>query len=104
MVKIPGWAIGLVGAAVTGYSWYVNSRLKEPSGALRIFFWIGLALLSFGVFRIVLKFIVPNHKEEVEAKTQETNERNYGDYLVCPRCKAKLHPRSRFCNWCGTKQ
>lgn len=111
MAKISGWAYVIVGVAVAIYSKFVEAR--RPGVALTIFFWIGVALIAVGVFRLVLAFIA-GEKDKLRAKPdapQGRRARNEAerpayarDYIVCPRCNARLHPQSRYCNWCGTQQ
>jgi len=110
LVKIPGWAYAGVGLAVALYAKFVESR--KPSSALTIFFWIGIGLLVIGAFKIALGFIA-GKREELSGGEERPGRRIRGeaerpaharDFVVCPRCNARLNPRSRFCNWCGTRQ
>lgn len=102
-MKIPGWAYLVVGGVIAGYSRFISS--KSSNSALTIFMWIGIFLLIIGVFKIVAGFITGEKNED--KKFDYGGERNKSqigvDYIICPRCNAKLHPKSRYCNWCGTK-
>ncbi len=107
MVAIPGWAYLVVGGAMAAYAKFISAR--KPSTALTIFFWIGLFLLAIGVFKIAMAFIAG--KKDPDEERRPTGSRDpadrpawANDYIVCPRCNAKLNPRSRYCNWCGTRQ
>ncbi len=103
MASIPGWAYAVVGAAIAIYAKYVSS--KKPSTIMGIFFWIGLALLAIGVFKLLLRFIAGKRRElRGEEKRPDERPAHTRDSLVCPRCNAKLNPQSRYCNWCGTRQ
>jgi len=104
MASIPGWAYAGAGAAIAIYSKFVQSR--KPSTAIELFFWVGLALLAIGVFKLGARFIM-GKKEEfsyIENKPGNARSANTQDFIICPKCNAKLHPQSRFCNWCGTRQ
>jgi len=98
MAKIPGWAYAAVGVAVALYSKFVQSR--NGSKVMSFFFWVGILILIFGVFKLVLSFIT-GKRERTPATRPSTPPG--ANYIICPRCNAKLHPQSRYCNWCGTK-
>jgi uncharacterized paraquat-inducible protein A len=109
MAKIPGWAYAAVGAAITGYSWYVERQTENTT--MSFFFWIGVALMGVGVFKVLTGYILNSKKKEQPQKKEQTQRRDERsrpqearDAIICPRCNAKLHPRSRYCNWCGTRQ
>ena len=43
-----------------------------------------------------------DRQKELEDKKEEKSPAR--DHLSCPKCNAKLHTHSKFCNWCGTRQ
>jgi len=104
VVKIPGWAYAGVGLAITLYSKFVESRTKGGNPLMGFFFWIGIAILVFGTFKLITQFLLkdksPGPKGQVNPGQRPPEAR---DAIYCPRCNAKLDPRSRYCNWCGTK-
>lgn len=106
MVEIPGWAFAGAGAAIAAYSKFIDA--KRPSGVWSLFFWLGILLVAFGAFKIVAGFITGEKKamraERAERRSGADRPAHARDSIVCPRCNAKLHPKSRYCNWCGTQQ
>jgi hypothetical protein len=107
MASIPGWVYLIVGGAVAGFSKYIGAKMEKAPGALTIFFWIGILLVAVGVFKLALGYMTgeKEQKPETKAPVRGPGRPDYArDAIVCPRCNARLHPQSRFCNWCGTRQ
>ncbi len=107
MAKIPGWAYGAVGILIAVYSKFISSRSEGGNTVMSIFFWVGILLLAIGVFKTVVNYLTGENKMK---KARNVNRDAGGrpvharDFLVCPRCNAKLHGQSKYCNWCGTEQ
>lgn len=95
MAGIPGWAYVITGVAIALYSKFVQHT--SGSKVMGFFFWIGILFLTVGVFKMLLRFITRGEKE--------SQEKNFSgrSFIVCPRCNARLDPRSRYCNWCGAR-
>jgi hypothetical protein len=72
MVKISGWVYLAIGAVVSLFSRYVQNRGGK---GLAIFFWAGVALIGFGIFKIVTGFITRDRaeKKDVKIKTEKEN-------------------------------
>ena len=109
LVSIPGWAYVLVGGIVAGVSKYLTSK-PDASAGLKLFFWLGLLLVAVGIFKIVFGYIMGEKKSVVDEEGEGQKMRSpkdrpahARDAIYCSRCKAKLHPQSRYCNWCGTR-
>ncbi len=100
MASIPGWAFAGAGGAIALYSKYIQE--KHPSGAMTLFFWIGILLLVVGAFKFVARYLM-GAKDLEERVPRDVGAVRDGIF-ACPRCNAKLHPQSRYCNWCGTRQ
>ena len=110
MVAIPGIAYIIIGAGIA----YVSRRFGSGEMNLQFFFWIGIAFIAIGVFKIVLRFITKlpkSGKKQDSAKAtlkpinpnQESGKEisRYGKY--CPACKLKYTKESHFCSKCGNK-
>lgn len=98
-----------------GYSKLIEAR--NPEANIAIFFWVGLAFFFIGVFKSIVQFVVARSSKKVgEQERRELDAargtahkvirervkaRGQVTHLVCTECGAKLHPKSRYCNWCG---
>ncbi|MBR9693354.1 zinc ribbon domain-containing protein [Candidatus Woesearchaeota archaeon] len=104
MVSIPGWAYSAVGVAIALYSKFVQSRSPDNK-VMAIFFWVGVVFIIVGAFKLATQFLLGNRKKEQEATPRAPDGRPAAarDMIFCPRCNAKLHPQSKYCNWCGTQ-
>ncbi len=106
-MSIPGWVFAVIGVAVASYSKFVQSRSAQPKGVLTLFFWVGIALLVYGVFKTGIWYMTrekASRREKADASVSGRRPSYARDHIVCARCNVKLHPRSRYCNWCGAKQ
>jgi hypothetical protein len=103
MAAIPGWAYAGVGFAIMIYSKFVKARSPENT-IMGLFFWVGLLLLGIGVFKLALLYLLGGKKKDKKKERDQESRPVPRDAIYCPRCNAKLHPQSRYCNWCGTQQ
>lgn len=105
MASIPGFIYLIVGGAVMAFSHFVMR--SSESASMKLFFWVGGVLLVVGVFKILVKYMVGKGVREVkvrESEIRDTARESAGaSHILCGKCGAKLHPRSRYCNWCGGK-
>ncbi len=106
MAQIPGVVYLIVGLVVIGYSRLIEA--KNPAANIKIFFWVGLVFLFIGVFKTIIHFVLarsstPELAAARGAAHKVIRQRVGGDatQLICSECGAKLHPKSRYCNWCG---
>lgn len=111
-MKINGWIYLIIGAIISGYSKFV--QLKNDNYIMTFFFYVGILFVVIGLFKIIVKFITsPKNKEsEVEEEFYNSPKKDFSGSInknsnsraiICPRCTARLHPKSRYCNWCGYK-
>jgi len=104
MAPLPGWAYLLVGALISGYSWFVRQRTGSVS--LTFFFWTGILLGMIGLSKLLITYMTGPGGSRAGSNRPAGSEGaldGSGAYRVCRRCNARLHPQSRFCNWCGAR-
>ena len=89
MVKIHWLVYIIIGGGVLA-----ASKLIER---LDVFFWVGLAFLAIGIFKLVLSFITKQKESPAEVRSA------YGSHNFCRKCGSVLMPNSRFCSSCGQK-
>lgn len=115
MARIPGIVYLLVGLVMMGYSKIIEAR--NPEANITLFFWVGLALFFIGVFKSLVQFVVAKSTKKVgereraeldqargaahETIHKSVEQQGRATHLVCSECGAKLHVKSRYCNWCG---
>ena len=56
MKKISGWVYIIIGAFVVLYTLFIQSRVDSPG--MTIFFWVGIAFIGVGVFKVVSRIIL----------------------------------------------
>ncbi len=128
MTKISGWVYLIIGAFVSGYSRYIQSKITSPG--LTLFFWAGVIFIGIGVFKIVLSFIfkekkiidstslsiqdkivnnlgfakdIPKYDSEKINKERELILNKNRGIVACPKCGTKHYSNSNFCHICGTR-
>lgn len=67
MAKIPGWVYLIVGVAIAVVSKWVEAKTKP--GQFKLFFWLGIAFVVIGVFKLVAKYVFKMGAEEKERMT-----------------------------------
>ena len=91
-MALPAWSFILVGLIVTSISSYVGSKLQ-------IFFYVGLAFLTWGIFRslthYMLKSAKPVEEKKIERKLEQTS------IMACPYCATAVYTTAKFCHNCG---
>jgi hypothetical protein len=92
MAAIPSWGWLFVGALVTGTAWYAD---------MPMFFWLGLAFITFGVFKLVIGFmlgkkVTKQEKKQVQAAPQAHK------YYRC-QCGNPVRSNDVFCSYCGRR-
>ncbi len=71
MVKISGWVYLVIGPIISLFARYVQNRGGK---GLALFFWVGIALIAFGIFKIVTRFITRDKIEKKESKLKVEKE------------------------------
>ncbi|PIN80221.1 hypothetical protein COV13_03960 [Candidatus Woesearchaeota archaeon CG10_big_fil_rev_8_21_14_0_10_32_9] len=128
MVKLSGWVFLIIGAVVSVYSTYVQSKIDSPG--LTLFFWVGIAMIGIGVFKLALAFVFGN-KSKKDVTSNNLNDKianslGFGkdlpkmdaeklqrerdlilnrtkSIIICPNCSTKHYSNSNFCHMCGTR-
>lgn len=123
MPKLPGWAFMLVGAGISAYSKFVESRSDSN---LTFFFWTGLAFVLYGLLREGTRFLHRPKKKEKPGpppKTPQPDQAPHGrshheshqhtrqrthhshphqpQYKICPRCHAHNRTDANYCHRCA---
>jgi len=105
-MKISSPAYLIIGLIISGISWLIEFKSGK---SMMLFFYIGLLFIVVGVFKIVIKLILP--KESPEQKptvqsvlTQQQQQQNKPFSIkACHRCKVRVNPSNNFCYQCGTR-
>ncbi|MFH0869590.1 MAG: hypothetical protein V1866_00855 [archaeon] len=66
MAKIPGWVYIIVGVAISAVSKMVEAKTKP--GQFKLFFWLGIAFVIIGVFKLVMRYVFGMGGEEKDKK------------------------------------
>ncbi|MFQ5474738.1 MAG: hypothetical protein ACE5DM_02780 [Candidatus Nanoarchaeia archaeon] len=116
--SIPYWVYFLAGAVMIILSLVVDSQTGQSK--LRMFVYAGIVFLLVGIVKYFLSKAVPKRKAH-PAQAQHSHQRvhphaqqpAYRPHIkmhhahqgtkVCHKCRAKLHPRFRYCPGCGAK-
>ncbi|MBI4451267.1 zinc ribbon domain-containing protein [Candidatus Woesearchaeota archaeon] len=96
MAKIPGIVWLLVGAAV---AWY--SSRPQYADKFVTFFYVGLAFVAIGLFKIFTSSIRPSKAREHHQVERALHQ--YKDVRFCPRCGHPNKVHDYFCSRCGTR-
>ena len=90
MVKIHGLIWLAIGAIVTAASAFLGDRL-------RFFFWVGLVMVTVGVFKLITQYVLAN-------PDPKTNPLPTGqDITLCSNCRESVYTTARFCHMCGAR-
>ena len=125
-MKIHGFVYVVLGILMALYARFIQSKVQKSS--LSLFFWIGIAFLVFGIFRLITSYVfndkstkeksVPKVNPRLEALRLEkqkfmsgsnsssnsnvSNPHNDSREIVeCSRCMTKHYSNSNFCHMCG---
>jgi hypothetical protein len=124
---IPGWAYMIVGLAIMGYTKFIQSR--TPASKIGLFFWVGLAFLTFGLLREFVPRLMakkvkkdpagpPQQASHLQAHPHKFNQSPHvthphlqpqqhpshpyqPQHKQCPRCHQLTHGQGKFCHNCG---
>lgn len=104
MAAIPGIAYIIIGVGIA----YISRRFGSNEMNLQFFFWIGMAFIAIGVFKIVMRFITKK-QDSAKATLKPINQdqehegeiSKYSKY--CPSCKLLYTKESNFCSKCGSQ-
>ena len=72
-MKIHGIVWIIVGGIVSGFSKFIESL--KPSAKLEIFFYLGLGFIAFGIFKLVVSFIISDKKQKQRIKDSKFKNR-----------------------------
>ncbi|HLC84201.1 MAG TPA: hypothetical protein VJH22_00225 [Candidatus Nanoarchaeia archaeon] len=91
MAKIHGLVWLAIGAVVMAASSYIGPRLK-------FFFWVGLVLVAWGVFKLIVRYVTGEQpKTEIKPFTGSAH------VTRCHACRATVYTTAKFCHMCGAK-
>jgi len=87
-MALPAWSFILVGLLVTILS-YSNETLI-------LFFYLGLAFLVWGMFKLGVGYLLrePKPEEEIEKKIEP-------QIVGCNHCGAAVYTTAKYCHECG---
>ena len=92
MAKIH-WAVYIaLGAIVTAMSAYIGPHF-------RFFFWVGIGMVLFGMFRMLVRYMTKEPVKKEEFKPLPSNP------LIsrCHACRASVYTTAKFCHMCGSR-
>lgn len=130
MTKISGWIFMAIGAGVSLFSRYVQKRGGE---GMAIFFWVGVAMIGIGIFKVAVGFILKDEKKKAEEEEQKKSRNPFQRFglnkdlekvdskkieierqqamnkvqqtsiVNCPTCGTRHYSNSNFCHMCGSR-
>ncbi|MFT4260871.1 MAG: hypothetical protein ACMXX9_00375 [Candidatus Woesearchaeota archaeon] len=98
-MKIPSLVYIILGGAISFFSSFVNQR-TENNGII-LFFYIGIGFIIYGVFKLILKFVLKDKEEPIKQEKPKVVQDK--TIIRCHVCGAKHYSNSNFCHLCGTK-
>ena len=104
-MKIHGIAYLIIGAILSFVSKYIDT--KRNSASLTLFFYIGLAFITIGIFKLLVSFILREKIPKPEKQTIQTVLANKpqqpAQIKTCPYCHSTVNPANNFCYNCGAR-
>lgn len=98
-MKIPSLVYIILGIVISVFSNFVSQR-TENNGII-IFFYVGIGFVIFGVFKLILGFVLRDKEKPVQQKKPKTIQNK--SIIRCHVCQAKHYSNSNYCHLCGTK-
>lgn len=112
-MKIHGLVYVVLGVLMALYARFIGSQVD--SGAMVLFFWVGVGFLVFGVFRLILGYVfkdkekvsrrespaLNNLKKQKEDFMRKQTINSSGEIVSCGRCGTRHYKNSNFCHMCG---
>lgn len=99
-MKIPGPVYLILGLIIAGISWFIDSKTES---SFVPFFYIGLFFIAVGVFKIIVKIIIPKQDEQPQQQAQQQPQQARLSLSYCPHCRAQVNPSNNFCFNCGAR-
>lgn len=129
-MQISGFVYIIIGGIVAFFSNLVYT--KSGTGSILIFFYVGLAFIVVGVFKLLKRYIFGRKKSDdgtnsvfsqkrakerndiltklinkdlASVDTERRNPPHMGQQqiLACPQCGTRHYNTSNFCHKCGTR-
>ena len=94
MVAIHPIAWLVTGIIVTLVSWMVGAQLQ-------VFFYLGLAFFTYGLFRVLLIVMTRTKEDRETIKDIKRHEKQVR--TICFFCKKDVHEGDAFCRHCGAR-
>lgn len=103
-MALPGWMFVVVGAIVSGVSWWMVNRGEKMS----LFLVVGIGMLVFGLIKLYIDRPSSRDQERaaLERELPGNKPRDYSLSTiprVCSMCSAKNNPRANYCGHCGSR-
>ncbi|MFQ5621448.1 MAG: hypothetical protein ACE5FT_06415 [Candidatus Nanoarchaeia archaeon] len=92
-MALPSWAFIGVGVVVTYVSYVLGDKYD-------LFFYVGLLFLVWGLFKLVLNYVMKSPSKVEEKAVERRMEPNV---IACPYCASSCYSSARFCHMCGGK-
>ena len=126
MVKIHGFVYIVLSILMSLYSKFIQNKVQKPS--LVLFFWVGVGFIGFGVFRLIISYVMSDKSPKPSASsnpaleklklekhrmqsgesslnrsnnTQNSRVSSDKNIVACGRCGTKHYSNSNFCHMCG---
>ncbi len=115
-MKIHGAVYVVLGLLMALYARFIGRQVD--SGAMVLFFWIGIGFVVFGVFRLIINYVMSDKADKAEKSKTENSKldvlkkekqafenssnNSYSSQIIsCSRCGTRHYSNSNFCHMCG---
>lgn len=82
-----------IGAVVT-----VSASVLDKSGSMTVFFWAGILMVLYGVFKLIARYATGR-----PARIRDAVIPSDPEISRCRNCGEPVYSTARFCHMCGAK-
>jgi membrane protein implicated in regulation of membrane protease activity len=93
-MKIPALVWLMLGLFLSVASWYLGDDFI-------LFFYAGLVIITLGVFKIIISYILS--PKETKKEKKRVRKREHPHYTRCRHCNNMIRKIDYFCSMCGRK-